>query len=105
MHKNSKADAAGAAATDKVALYDIGEDEAGMRLDRWFRRRFPDLPQSHLNKIVRKGEVRVSGRARRRVDAARKSARPSACRRCSCRRARAPARGAPIRRTPRRSGR
>ena len=33
-----------------------------MRLDRWLRRRFPDLPQSHLMKIVRKGEVRVSGR-------------------------------------------
>ena len=33
-----------------------------MRLDRWFRRRFPDLPQTHLNKIVRKGEVRVSGK-------------------------------------------
>ncbi len=51
-----------AAAAEKVALYDIGEDEAGMRLDRWFRRRFPDLPQSHLNKIVRKGEVRVEGK-------------------------------------------
>ena len=47
---------------DKVAVYAIGEDEAGMRLDRWFRRRFPDLPQSHLNKIVRKGEVRVDGK-------------------------------------------
>ena len=33
-----------------------------MRLDRWLRRRFPDLPQTHLMKIVRKGEVRVSGR-------------------------------------------
>ena len=33
-----------------------------MRLDRWLRRRFPGLPQSHLMKIVRKGEVRVSGR-------------------------------------------
>ena len=49
-------------ATSKVANYPIGEDEAGMRLDRWFRRRFPDLPQAHLNKIVRKGEVRVSGK-------------------------------------------
>ena len=51
-----------AAPPDKVAGYEIGEDEAGMRLDRWFRRRFPDLPQSHLNKIVRKGEVRVAGK-------------------------------------------
>ncbi len=49
-------------AQGKVANYPIGEDEAGMRLDRWFRRRFPDLPQAHLNKIVRKGEVRVSGK-------------------------------------------
>jgi len=49
-------------AQGKVANYEIGDDEAGMRLDRWFRRRFPDLPQAHLNKIVRKGEVRVAGK-------------------------------------------
>jgi 23S rRNA pseudouridine955/2504/2580 synthase len=49
-------------AKGKVATYPIGEDEAGMRLDRWFRRRFPELPQAHLNKIVRKGEVRISGK-------------------------------------------
>jgi 23S rRNA pseudouridine955/2504/2580 synthase len=47
---------------DKVAVLDVSEDEAGMRLDRWFKRRFPDLPLSHLNKIVRKGEVRVAGK-------------------------------------------
>ena len=63
MRKNGDAIAAvAAAAPDKAASYEIGDDEAGMRLDRWFRRRFPDLPQSHLMKIVRKGEVRVSGR-------------------------------------------
>jgi 23S rRNA pseudouridine955/2504/2580 synthase len=49
-------------APDKVSTLAIGEDEAGMRLDRWFRRRYPDLPQTHLNKIVRKGEVRVDGK-------------------------------------------
>jgi 23S rRNA pseudouridine955/2504/2580 synthase len=37
-------------------------DEDGMRLDRWFRRRFPAVGLSHLNKICRKGEVRVSGK-------------------------------------------
>jgi len=37
-------------------------DEEGMRLDRWFRRRFPGLGLSYLNKICRKGEVRVSGK-------------------------------------------
>jgi 23S rRNA pseudouridine955/2504/2580 synthase len=49
-------------APDKVAHFDVAEDEAGLRLDRWFHRRFPKLPQSHLNKIVRKGEVRVAGK-------------------------------------------
>jgi 23S rRNA pseudouridine955/2504/2580 synthase len=39
----------------------VGEDEEGMRLDRWFRRRMPALSLSHLNKIVRTGEVRVDG--------------------------------------------
>ena len=63
MRKNGDVIAAVAAAEpDKAAVYEIGDDESGMRLDRWFRRRFPDLPQSHLMKIVRKGEVRVSGR-------------------------------------------
>jgi 23S rRNA pseudouridine955/2504/2580 synthase len=47
---------------DKVALIDVSEDEAGMRLDRWFKRRFPELPLSHVNKIVRKGEVRIAGK-------------------------------------------
>ena len=80
MRKNGKADGAAAAATDKVAVYEIGEDEAGMRLDRWLRRRFPDLPQSHLMKIVRKGEVgsRAGG----------PTSRPgsSSARACGCRR-------------------
>jgi 23S rRNA pseudouridine955/2504/2580 synthase len=47
---------------EKPAILAIGDEEAGMRLDRWFRRRYPDLPQTHLNKIVRKGEVRVDGK-------------------------------------------
>ena len=40
----------------------VNVDEADMRLDRWFRRRFPKVPQSYLNKVVRKGEVRVDGK-------------------------------------------
>jgi 23S rRNA pseudouridine955/2504/2580 synthase len=62
MRNAAKPEATASAAPEKVVVYDIGEDEAGMRLDRWFRRRFPDLPQSHLMKIVRKGEVRVEGK-------------------------------------------
>lgn len=40
----------------------VSADEDGMRLDRWFKRRVPTLSLSHLNKIVRKGEVRVDGK-------------------------------------------
>jgi 23S rRNA pseudouridine955/2504/2580 synthase len=39
----------------------VTEDEVGMRLDRWFKRRMPSLSLSHLNKIVRTGQVRVDG--------------------------------------------
>ena len=49
-------------ASEKAAVYSIGEDELGMRLDRWLHRRFPDVSNSHLMRIVRKGEVRVSGK-------------------------------------------
>lgn len=45
-----------------VQILAVTDDEEGMRLDRWFRHRFPALGLSHLNKIVRKGEVRVDGK-------------------------------------------
>lgn len=44
-----------------VQTFEVSEDEEGMRLDRWFKRRMPMLSLSHLNKIVRTGEVRVDG--------------------------------------------
>lgn len=44
-----------------VALKTVGEDEAGMRLDRWFKAHFPDLSFGHLQKLVRTGQVRVDG--------------------------------------------
>jgi 23S rRNA pseudouridine955/2504/2580 synthase len=44
-----------------VQTFEVGDDEEGMRLDRWFKRRMPTLSLSHLNKIVRTGEVRVDG--------------------------------------------
>lgn len=40
----------------------VTENEDGMRVDRWFKRRLPELSLSHLNKIVRKGEVRIDGK-------------------------------------------
>lgn len=48
-----------------VTTATVTEDEAGMRVDRWFKRRYPTLALSHLAKICRKGEVRVEGK---RVD-------------------------------------
>jgi 23S rRNA pseudouridine955/2504/2580 synthase len=39
----------------------VTDDEDGLRLDRWFKRRLPTLSLSHLNKIVRTGQVRVDG--------------------------------------------
>src|SRR5271169_1630608 len=39
----------------------VDEDEAGMRLDRWFRAHFPALPFGHLQKLLRTGQVRVDG--------------------------------------------
>src|ERR1700755_1977650 len=62
MRKDGKAVAAAPASPDNAASYEIGEDEAGMRLDRWLHRRFPEVSNSHLMRIVRKGEVRVSGK-------------------------------------------
>ncbi len=39
----------------------IEPDEAGMRLDRWFKAHYPDLSFAHLQKLVRSGQVRVDG--------------------------------------------
>jgi 23S rRNA pseudouridine955/2504/2580 synthase len=49
---------AGAGVTTAV----VTRDEAGLRLDRWFKRRYPVLALSHLAKICRKGEVRADGK-------------------------------------------
>ena len=39
----------------------VADDEAELRLDRWFRRRFPTLPHGRLEKLLRTGQVRVDG--------------------------------------------
>jgi 23S rRNA pseudouridine955/2504/2580 synthase len=48
-----------------VQTVTVTEDENGMRVDRFFEARFPGLSFSHIQRIVRKGEVRVNGK---RVD-------------------------------------
>jgi len=39
----------------------VGSDEGDQRLDRWFRRHFPHVPQGRIEKLCRKGEIRVDG--------------------------------------------
>lgn len=42
-----------------VAQVEVSADEDGMRLDRWFSVHYPDLAFGRLQRILRKGEVRV----------------------------------------------
>lgn len=39
----------------------IEADEAGLRLDRWFKAHYPSLAFGHLQKLLRTGQVRVDG--------------------------------------------
>jgi 23S rRNA pseudouridine955/2504/2580 synthase len=45
-----------------VELRPVAEDDADLRLDRWFRRHFPDLPHGRLQKLLRTGQIRVNGK-------------------------------------------
>jgi 23S rRNA pseudouridine955/2504/2580 synthase len=45
-----------------VQTVTVSGDENGMRLDRFFEARFPGLSFSHIQRIIRKGEVRVNGK-------------------------------------------
>jgi len=39
----------------------VDRDEAGMRLDRWFKAHYPGLGFGHLQKLLRSGQIRVDG--------------------------------------------
>lgn len=39
----------------------VAADEAGMRLDRWFKFHYPGVSFGHLQKLMRSGQVRVDG--------------------------------------------
>lgn len=45
----------------RVQTLQVGPDEAEQRLDRWFRRHFPHVSQGRIEKMCRKGEIRVDG--------------------------------------------
>jgi 23S rRNA pseudouridine955/2504/2580 synthase len=40
----------------------VKEDEAELRLDRWFHRRFPQISHGRLEKLLRTGQLRVDGK-------------------------------------------
>lgn len=40
----------------------VADDEADLRLDRWFKRHFPGLSHGRLEKLLRKGQIRVDGK-------------------------------------------
>ncbi len=42
-----------------VKRHVVSTDEAGMRLDRWFKLHFPQVTFAYLNKLTRTGQVRV----------------------------------------------
>jgi 23S rRNA pseudouridine955/2504/2580 synthase len=46
----------------EVETRTVGVDEGEVRLDRWFRRHFPELGHGRLQKLLRTGQVRVDGR-------------------------------------------
>lgn len=47
---------------DPVETLEVRPDEAGLRLDRWFRTRFPEVTHGYLQKLLRSGQVRVDSR-------------------------------------------
>lgn len=39
----------------------IAHDDDNIRVDRWFKRHFPDLPHARLSRMLRTGQVRLDG--------------------------------------------
>ena len=54
--------ALGNAVNAPVETIEVAQDEAGLRLDRWFRLHFPEVGYSHLQKLLRSGQVRVDSK-------------------------------------------
>jgi 23S rRNA pseudouridine955/2504/2580 synthase len=59
---DGKARPAAAVAPVGVQNTTVTSDEAGMRVDRFLEARFPGLSFSHIQRVIRKGELRVNGK-------------------------------------------
>ncbi|MEH3148258.1 MAG: RluA family pseudouridine synthase [Methylobacterium frigidaeris] len=51
-----------------VQTLEVTADEAGMRIDRFLAARFPQLPFTRIQSLVRKGELRVNGKRAKAAD-------------------------------------
>jgi 23S rRNA pseudouridine955/2504/2580 synthase len=51
-----------AQAATSVQTVAVTADETGMRVDRFLEARFPGLSFSHIQRVIRKGELRVNGK-------------------------------------------
>ncbi len=45
-----------------IALIKVKKDEENVRLDRWFKRHFPELSHVSIEKALRKGNIRINGK-------------------------------------------
>jgi 23S rRNA pseudouridine955/2504/2580 synthase len=54
--------------TERVETIAVRPDEAGLRLDRWFRLHFPAVGYTYLQKLLRSGQVRVDSKRARAND-------------------------------------
>ncbi|QUJ75665.1 RluA family pseudouridine synthase [Sulfitobacter albidus] len=45
----------------RVQTITVAAGDGDQRLDRWFKRQFPHIPQGRIDKMCRKGEIRVDG--------------------------------------------
>jgi len=52
----------------QVETLEVGPDEGEVRLDRWFRRRFPHVTQGQIEKLLRTGQIRVDGARAKAAD-------------------------------------
>ncbi|RVU21672.1 RluA family pseudouridine synthase [Methylobacterium oryzihabitans] len=60
--------ATAAALATGVQTLEVTPDEAGMRIDRFLAARFPQLPFTRIQSLVRKGELRVDGKRAKAAD-------------------------------------
>lgn len=48
--------------TDNVRQFTVGEDDDGIRLDRWFKRNLPQIGFATVSRWARTGQIRVDGK-------------------------------------------